>query len=404
MPWKETGVMDLRSQFVVAFASGLFSMTQLCKDFEISRPTGYLWVSRNVNDEPTEMLNLSRAPHTCPHRTPSDVVDAIIESRRKHPLWGPKKLITILRRDNPKVSDRLPAVSTAGDILKAAGLVANRRRRPRSEHPGSAPVVANEPNDEWFIDFKGEFKLGNAVMCYPLTVTDACTRAVLCCDALTSTEHAGTQARLQQLFERVGMPKAMRSDNGCPFCSPAIGGISKLSLWWTKLGIFHDRSRPASPQDNGQHERMHRDLKAETTRPPGNDIPKQQERFDAFRHQFNHIRPHEALEMATPASLWQPSLITMPVKLPGPEYPGHMEVRTVGKNGYFKFAGQATFLSQVLSHEQIALEEIEEHIWSIRFYDRLIARFDLRNRKIVASNPMPSIRSLTTRATVHGGD
>jgi putative transposase len=404
MPWKETDVMNLRSQFVEAFESGLFGMTELCKEYKISRPTGYLWVSRSVKGEPSEMLNLSRAPHTCPHRTPPDVVDAIIEFRRKHPSWGPRKVIATLRRDNPKVGDRLPAVSTAGDILKAAGLVATRRRRPRCEHPGSTPVVANEPNDEWYIDFKGEFRLGNTVMCYPLTVTDAFTRSVLCCDGLTSTAHVGTQKQLQQLFERVGMPKAMRSDNGCPFCSPAIGGISRLSIWWTKLGIFHDRSRPANPQDNGQHERMHRDLKAETTRPPGKNMAQQQERFDAFRHEFNQVRPHEALEMATPASIWQPSLRTMPARLPEPEYPGHMEVRTVGKNGHFKFAGQAPFISLVLSRERIALEEVDDHIWSIQFYDRLLAKLDLRTGKIVATIPKPSIKDLHTRTVLHGGD
>jgi len=404
MPWKETVTMDLRSQFVVAFESGLFTMSELCKSYEISRPTGYLWVSRSLKGEPSSMLDLSRAPHTCPHRTPPDVVDAITDLRRKHPNWGSRKLITILMRDNPKVRDRLPAVSTAGDILKAAGLVATRRRRPRCEHPGSTPVVTYEPNDEWYVDFKGEFRLGNKVMCYPLTVTDAFTRSVLCCDGLTSTEHGGTQKQMQLLFERVGMPKAMRSDNGCPFCSPAIGGISRLSLWWTKLGIFHDRSRPASPQDNGQHERMHKDLKAETTRPPGKDMAQQQKRFDAFRHDYNHVRPHEALGMATPASIWQPSLRTMPAKLPEPEYPGHMEIRTVGTSGHFKFAGQAPFISQVLSHEQIALEEIDDHIWSIRFYDRMLARLDLSNGKIVATMPRPNSSKPNTSTAILGGD
>ncbi len=404
MPWKETDVMKLRSQFVDAYESGLFTMTELCKEYEISRPTGYLWVSRSVSGDLSSMVNLSRAPHTCPHRTPPDVIDAIKAYRRKHPTWGPKKVIAALRRDNPKVRDRLPAVSTAGDILKAAGLVATRRRRPRCEHPGSTPVVANEPNDEWYVDFKGEFRLGNTVMCYPLTVTDAYTRNVLCCNGLTSTAHVGAERQLQLLFERVGMPKAMRSDNGCPFCSPAIGGISRLSIWWTKLGIFHDRSRPASPQDNGQHERMHRDLKAETTRPPGKNMAQQQERFDAFRHEFNYVRPHEALGMATPASIWQPSLRTMPAKLPEPEYPGHMEVRTVGKNGHFKFGGTALFISLVLSHERIALEEVDDHIWSIHFYDRLLAKLDLRNGKIVAAIPRPNIKDVNTHAAGHGGD
>jgi len=304
-----------------------------------------------------------------------------------------------LNRDNPKVCGRLPAASTAGDILRAAGLIATRRRRSKTEHPGSTPVVTSAPNDEWYIDFKGEFRLGDKEMCYPLTVTDAFSRHVLCCHALRSTEHIGTQEQLQLLFEEVGLPAAMRSDNGCPFCSPAIGGISRLSLWWTKLGIYHDRSRPSSPQDNGQHERMHRDLKAEATRPPGKNMVQQQVMFDFFRQEFNHVRPHEALNMATPASVWQPSLRPMPSKLPEPEYPGHMEVRTVGKSGHFKLRGSTLFLSQVLTGERIALEEVDEGIWSIMFYDRLLAKLDQKKGKIIAATPTPTDEQLRHRGS-----
>lgn len=389
MPWEETHLMDLRSQFVCAFESNLIDMTSLCREYGISRPTGYFWVRRHRDAVSTGMANLSRAPHSCPHRTPADVVAAIVKCRNDHPRWGPRKVLVVLTRDRPELLDRLPASSTAGDILKAAGLVPTRKCRSRSEHPGSSPVVTDIPNDVWYIDFKGEFRMRDGVLCYPLTVTDAKTRYLLGCVGSPSTHHEGVQIALQLLFEQVGLPKAIRSDNGNPFCTIAIGGISRLSIWWTKLGILHDRSRPARPQDNGQHERMHRDLKAGTARPPAQNMVSQQESFDAFRHEFNHVRPHEALDMKTPASVWRPSAREMPATLPEYEYPGHMTVRLVSESGEYKFSGQPIFLSQVLSNERIALEETDDGIWSLYFCDRLLGKMDERVMKVVPIAPKP---------------
>ena len=387
MPWKETELMDLRAQFVTAYESHLFSMTTLCEEYGISRPTGYKWLRRHHDGGDQNLADQSRAHHRTPNRTPDDVVEALKESRRRHPLWGPRKIIAVLRRDNASVADRLPAASTAGDILKAAGLVPKRSRRSRPKHPGSSPVVSTEPNDVWYIDFKGEFRLQDGQLCYPLTLTDAMCRYLLNCTALPSTCHEGAKRAMQSLFERVGLPSTIRSDNGCPFCSAAIGGISRLSLWWTKLGILHDKSRPATPQDNGQHERMHKDLKAATAYPPAENMSRQQACFDTFREEFNHVRPHEALGMKTPASVWRPSSRTMPAILPEPVYPGHMSVRSVRHNGEFRFVGKQHFLSEVLARERIALEEVDDGIWSIYFYDRLLARFDQRTLKVVPAAP-----------------
>lgn len=391
MPWKETELMDLRTQFVAAFESKLFSMTELCKEYCISRKTGYKWLQRNREGGAGGLQNQSRARHSIAHRTPDDVVDAIIALRKKHPRWGPRKLLAILRSANPKVSERLPAPSTAGDLLKAAGLVPTRTRRRRPEHPGSHPLVAKEPNDVWCIDFKGEFKTRDGIWCYPLTVTDAASRYLLACAGQLSTAHAGAQSALQALFELAGLPAAIRSDNGCPFTTSAIGGISRLSVWFTKLGIRHDRTRPASPQDNGQHERMHRDLKAGTTRPPAADLAAQQVLFDAFRHEFNHVRPHEALGMQTPASIWTPSTRVLPACLPEPDYPGHMLERKVFTQGEFRFLGHRIFLSEVLAHEKIALDEVADAVWAIYFYNVLLAKLDQKTMTIVAIKPKPHV-------------
>lgn len=387
MPWRETGPMEERVRFVVAHESNLYDMSELCELHSISRKTGYKWLRRFEEGGFNGLADLSRAPLSCPHRMPVDVAEALIGCRRAHPTWGPRKLVCYLDKHNSKVADRLPAISTAGDLLKGAGLVQPRRRRVRAVHPGSRPLVAHEPNDVWCIDFKGEFKTQDGVLCYPLTVTDAASRYLLSCTALPSTNHAGAQDVLTKLFAHAGLPSAIRSDNGCPFCSNALCGISRLSMWWMKLGIRHDRIRPASPQENGRHERMHRTLKAETARPPAEDRRRQQERFDAFGDEYNHIRPHEALAMQTPDTIWTPSTRAMPQQLAEPEYPGHMQVRTVRNKGEIKFAGRLVFVSEVLAHQRVALEEVEDGIWSLIFYNMLLARLDQRTMKLIPAKP-----------------
>ena len=243
--------------------------------------------------------------------------------------------------------------------------------------------MAIEPNDVWSTDFKGEFRTQDTRWCYPLTVSDAVSRYLLECKGLPSTEHAGAQPCFERLFREYGLPVAIRSDNGCPFCSVGLCGLSRLSVWWMKLGIVHQRIPPGQPQQNGRHERMHRTLKAETTRPPAQNLQKQQERFALFRQEYNQERPHESLGMQTPSSIWRPSRRAMPQQLKQPDYSGHMEVRSVRHQGEIKFLGHCVFISLVLQGENVALEEVEDGIWSLFFCNSLLGRIDQRNMKLV---------------------
>jgi transposase InsO family protein len=379
--------MDRRAEFVRAVGSDMFTMTELCDLYDISRKTGYKWLNRFEEGGIAELSDRSRAPLHCPHRTPEAIRDAICELRRQRPKEGPITLLERLRVKRPEFADQLPAPSTAGDILRNASLVKPRRRKEKRQYVATQPIVAADPNAVWSADFKGEFKTRDGAWCYPLTVSDACTRYLLLCRAMGSTEHSGAKGAFERLFSEVGLPMAIRTDNGCPFSSVAICGISRLSLYWMKLGIVHQRITPGQPQQNGRHERMHRTLKECTALPPAENHRRQQERFDAFRHDYNTERPHQALEMKRPGSLWRPSNRSMPARLPKPEYEGHMEVRRVSANGTIKFMNRERFLTEVLAGELVALEEVKDGIWSIHFYRTLLARLNIRSGKLIPAQP-----------------
>jgi len=365
-----------RARFIALYQEGLYSMSELCARFEVSRKTGYKWRERYQAEGLAGLTDQSRAPHSCPHRTPAKTETALVRAREAHPHWGPKKLLPYLARTQPELP--LPAQSTAGDLLKRQGLVQERKRRRKATHPGSTTLTADAPNAVWMADFKGEFPLRNGSMCYPLTVTDAYSRFLLVCQALPSTQHGGAKPVLTQLFAEYGLPQAIRTDNGSPFASHAVGGLSRLSVWWIKLGIEHQRITPGHPQENGRHERMHRTLKAETTRPPDWDLRGQQKRFAGFCAEFNQERPHEALGQRTPSSLYVPAARSLPARLPEPEYGGHFHVRRVGPRGSIRFAGRPLFLSEVLAGEDVGLEEIDDDVWSVYFYNVVLGRFHVR--------------------------
>lgn len=373
MPWKDTEPVMERARFIALYAEGLYTVTELCARFGISRKTGYKWLGRYEAAGLPGLAAQSRAPHGCPQRTPAETEAALVQAREAHPHWGPKKLIAYLRSTQPELA--LPAPSTAGAVLKRRGLVPARPRRRRLTHPASPPLVAAAPNAVWCADFKGEFRTRDGTLCYPLTVTDAYSRYLLGCQSLTSTAHAGAQETFTRLFAAYGLPAAIRTDNGTPFASAALGGLSHLAVWWIKLGIRLQRIPPGQPQANGRHERMHRTLKAETTRPPAADLPGQQARFDAFRAEFNAVRPHEALAQRPPGSLYRPSARELPPQLPTPAYAGHLLVRQVGSEGCIRLRSQRLFVSSVLAGEHVALEEVEEGLWSLYFYDVLLGRF-----------------------------
>ena len=305
MPWRETAPMKERMRFVTDWERDLYSMVELCERYGVSRKTGYKWVARYEREGPDGLGERSRAPHHCPHRIAADVAAAICDGRRQHPSWGPDKILHWLQRRHPELE--LPATSTAGDLLARRGLVKKRRRRRHYTHPGVVPPTTARPNDLSTADFKGHFRTRDGIYCYPLTVADQHTRYLLGCHGLLSTKGHGVRPVFDRLFREYGLPRAIRTDNGVPFATTGIHGLSQLNVWWIRLGIQHQRILPASPQQNGVHERMHRTLKAATARPPKDHLVAQQRAFNRFRVLYNDERPHQFLGGRTPGSLYQPS-------------------------------------------------------------------------------------------------
>jgi putative transposase len=376
----DTSKEEQRWQFVEAWHTGLWSLTELCERHGISRPTGYKWIDRLAGGAMEAVRDRSRAPAHCPHRTPAPVEQALLALRTRYG-WGAKKLLQVLARQHPRLPP--PARSTVNAILNRHGLLRKNRRRRRWRHPGVAPLVTERPNQVWPADFKGQFRLGTGPYCYPLTVTDHFSRALLACCGLTSTRTEETMAAFRRLFRDVGLPDAIRTDNGAPFASRGLRGLTPLNVWWMQLDIVHQRIRPASPQENGQHERMHRDLKRETTRPPAASLAAQQRRFDAFRRRFNDERPHDALAGAVPSERWQPSRRPYPERLPAPEYSAHLEVRSVNAAGVIRLRNLDLFLSTALIGQPVALEEIDDGIWNIVYFTTLLARVNERAGEII---------------------
>jgi len=381
MPWMETDPMTQRMEFVMRVRSGYYTMADACRRSGVSRKTGYKIWERWLAEGVDGLRDRSRRPHTSPTRTPELVEGLVVDLREKHMDWGPKKLAKVMSNRFPDLE--LPAQSTIAAILKRRGLIEERGCRRKHTHPGRPYIEATEPNHLWTTDFKGQFKTGNGLYCYPLTVADQVSRYLFACKGLLSICGISVQASFEKLFRDNGLPDGILSDNGPPFASRAIHGLSALNVWWMQLGIRHFRIEPGKPQQNGRHERMHRTLKAKTTRPPAYDLSRQQILFDEFRNEFNEIRPHEALDQETPASAWAPSKREMPDKIPPPEYPGHFIRRPVCSAGTFRFKGKRVFVTQALEHQPIGLEETDDGIWSIYFYDNLLGRFDERDWKVV---------------------
>jgi transposase InsO family protein len=371
----DTSKEEQRWQFVEAWNTGLWSLTELCERYGISRPTGYKWIDRFAGGSIDGGRDRSRAPATCPHRTPTAVEEAIVTLRGRYG-WGAQKLLQVLARRHPDLTP--PARSTVNAILSRHGLLRRNRRHRRWRHPGVAPLQTERPNQVWPADFKGHFKLRNGQYCYPLTVTDHYSRKLLACTALPSTRTDEAIAAFRSLFRAVGLPDAIRTDNGIPFASCGVRGLTPLNVWWMQLGIVHQRIRPASPQENGQHERMHRDLKREATRPPASTLAAQQRKFDRFRRRFNDERPHDALAGAVPSDRWQPSPRALPERRPSPDYPAHLEVRTVNAAGNIRLRDRDIFLSTALTGESIALEEVDDGIWNVVYYTTLLAKLNER--------------------------
>ena len=371
--------MDERLRFVAKLLDGE-SMTEACREFGISRKTGYKIFSRYKESGFEALSDRSRRPVRYANQLPPQIESLIVTLKCEKPHWGARKIRELLvRRLDQDV--RIPAKSTIHAVLHRHGLVKGMRR-PRARASGTPLSAGLAPNDLWCADFKGEFKLGNSRYCYPLTVTDHASRFLLLCEALESTRENGAITAFEQLFRERGLPGAIRSDNGVPFASPnALFNLSKLSVWWLRLGIAIERIKPGHPQQNGRHERMHLTLKQETTRPPGMNSLQQQARFDEFVAEFNSERPHEALAMKMPAELYTAS--TRPYQgLPEISYPLHDREVLVTACGRICMHRKRISISHVLAGQRVGIKEVDEGIWIVSFMHYDLGYIDLEQKTL----------------------
>ena len=380
MPWKEVNPMQQRVLFIADYLRQVSSLTDLCKHYGISRKTGYKWIHRFEQSGIEGLQEQSCRPGTSPAQTPYRIQQAIIELRQQFQYTpGAKKLRILLAQRYP--DEVIPCKSTIYNILHQAGLVKGQQCKRRvSPHPQPfAPV--HDVSELWSVDFKGQFKLGNGQWCYPLTVMEHQSRYLCCCKALKGPRLKDTQSAFIRLFKEHGLPRRIRSDNGIPFASTARGGLSQLSLWWIKLGIVPERIEPGKPQQNGRHERMHRTLKQAATRPPSCSMRAQQRRFDVFCEEYNHQRPHEALQQQTPASQYTRSPREYPKRVSRLRYPEYYEVRKVSSSGVVYWRNKLVYVSHLLKDEDVGLEEIADGIWRVYFGPVKLGQFDERNTK-----------------------
>jgi len=389
MPWKELSAMDAKLRFVGECLRGDEPMTVLCERYGISRETGHVWKRRYLAEGVRGLEERSRAPKHVARATPEETIELLVELRRARPHWGSRKLLAVLRRRHAAMD--WPAASTVTDILRRAGLVeaGQRRRRPV---PQAQPFAAVErANDTWCIDFKGWFRTRDGERCDPLTVTDAHSRYLLAVRIMPERSEP-VRAAMDEVFGEYGLPLAMRSDNGSPFASIGAAGLSVVSVHWAKLGIRLERIVPGHPQQNGRHERMHRTLKAETTRPAAASVAEQQARFDRFRADFNHHRPHEALGQQPPAEHYRASPRQLPTQVPEPWYDADHAVRRVRPTGEIKWGGASVFISQALAGEPVGIAEAENGDWLVRFAAIDLGIIDRRTNKLTrfgAGRPLP---------------
>jgi putative transposase len=373
MPWRETHPMDQRQQFVREALRRHEDMTVLCTRYGISRKTGYKWLARYDDSGRPGLEELSRRPHRSPAATEAAVLAAVLLVRERHPTWGGKKLEAALARRWPELPRCAP--STIQALLKRHGYVTSPRRRRALAHPGRPMSPMTEPNAVWTADFKGQFPTRDGRLCYPLTIADGASRYLLACRALRSVKTSETQPFFERAFREFGLPERIRTDNGVPFATIALGRLSPLSVWWLRLGIRPELIQPGHPEQNGRHERMHRTLKAETQRPPAGNRGAQQRAFDRFRRTFNEERPHEALGQRPPATLYNASPRPFPDRLPPLEYPAHWQVRRVSRNGGIRWHNHWVNVSHVLAEEYIAFEETGDGLWAVHFGPLVLGYF-----------------------------
>jgi putative transposase len=394
MPWQESCAMDERMRFIVECQSGDWAMIELCERYGISRKTGYKWLERYCLEGPAGLEDRSRAPASHGRATPEHLVEAIVGLRQDRPSWGARKIIGKLMAREPDTA--WPSPSTAGEILKRAGLTNKRRIRGRCPPRLGGLTVPQHANHVWGVDHKGWVRLGDGSRVEPLTMTDGFSRYLISLSATAGT----TQKEAKPLFERAfldfGLPEIIRSDNGPPFASVGAGGLTELSAWWLRLGIRHERIDPGHPQQNGRHERFHLTL-LEAMQPPEPNRAAQERRFAAFAHDYNKERPHEALGQRSPASVYRASPRNMPERLPEPNYDPAAAVRRVRQNGEIKWRGELIFISSALIGEAVGVEQTETGGWLVRFCNAPLGAIDLDKRMLQRSAPKPRRKAPQTK-------
>lgn len=382
MPWKETCAVEQRLACVKEWLAYETEVTELAQRYGVSRKTVYKWLDRYLREGPPGLAERSRAPK-CPGRAMAeDVRKALVKARRVHPRWGPRKIRVHMAKQQPAVV--WPAASTIGDLFRREGL-SRPRRRTRYVVPLTAPLVeATAPNEVWTADFKGWFRTGEGTRCDPLTINDAMSRFALCCRIVAPTE-AGARPWFERTFRAYGLPRVLRTDNGTPFASTGPGRLSRLSVWWLKLGIALDPIDPGHPEQNGRHERFHLTLQTEAADPPAATPRAQQGRFDRLRQEYNFERPHEALADRCPGELYVASPRPYPAKLEDPWYDPTHQVRRVRDKGQIKWQGELVFVSEALIGELVGLAETDTGDWVVRFLTREVGRIDRTTRRFTAA-------------------
>lgn len=378
MPWNKTEPMNERVKFIATYLEEEETLSDLCRRFGISRKTGYKWIERYEEDGLVALADQSRAPHTHPNAVDTEVTQLILLEREKHPHWGPKKLVVVLQRKYPRMD--LPAPSTVGQILKRNGFIKKRRRRIYSTPNPDVLREYTAPNAIWCADFKGHFPVGGK-RCNPLTISDGFSRYLLRCEGLRRPLSDFAKPVFESAFKEYGLPDAIRTDNGAPFSTLAPGGLSRLAIWWIKLGILPERIMPGRPDQNGRHERMHRTLKAEAAHPPKANFRLQQKAFDKFIHEYNYVRPHESLAQQTPASAYRKSSRPFPKRIPDIDYPSHFKVFKTYPNGVISFNHTQWITSSILKDEWVGLEEVADDRWKVYFGPVPLGILDVRLAK-----------------------
>jgi putative transposase len=382
MPWKARSGVEERTDFIRDWRQGEETIAELCRQYGVSRVTGYKWRARYEALGERGLEEQSRAPHHSACAMSDAVAKQIVELRRQHPRWGPRKLRAYLVARHG--SQHWPATSSIGELLVREGLVIHRRRILRTP-PFTQPLAhAGGPNQVWCADYKGWFVCGNGERCDPLTLSDAYSRYLLRCRVVEKTDGPHAQALFEAAFRQYGMPERMRTDNGPPFASPAPGGLSRLSMWWIRLGIQPERIQPGCPEQNGRHERLHQTLKQETADPPQANLRRQQQAFARFQREYNEQRPHEALGNCTPASLYVSSARRFPARLPEPVYPDDVLLRRISQQGSLKWKTERTFLSEVLARQDVGLLEVEADFFEVFYGPVLLGWFDGAEHVFVA--------------------